>query len=141
MRQLIILLLAFYFMPCLKANENDLFTYDKEKVENALNNLSHIEKIVNENPGVEADDLLKTGAIEENSLSPSISPFSSNGEPPLGIPSFLWGCIFGVAGMIIVVIMTDKDKAEIKQALYGCITAYIAVFAFYAIIIYGSGGI
>jgi cytochrome c biogenesis protein CcdA len=48
---------------------------------------------------------------------------SQENEPPLGIPSFLWGCILGIVGVLIVYIITDGDKAETKKSLWGFLVA------------------
>lgn len=59
----------------------------------------------------------------------------SGGEPPLGIPSFLWGCCLGVSGLIVVYIVTDNDREEVKKALNGCLVSGVVVIALYAIAI------
>jgi cytochrome c biogenesis protein CcdA len=61
---------------------------------------------------------------------------ATDSEPPLGIPSFLWGCILGVVGILLVYILTDGDKAETKKALWGMlvwigvwVVLYVGVFS------------
>jgi len=41
-------------------------------------------------------------------------------QPPLGIPSFLWGFILGVIGILIVYLITENGD-ETKKALWGCL--------------------
>ncbi|MFB6342733.1 hypothetical protein ACE1ET_13475 [Saccharicrinis sp. FJH62] len=55
--------------------------------------------------------------------SSSSLPLSADGEvgPPLGIPSFLWGCLLSWVGLLIVYFLTDRDKDETRKALWGCI--------------------
>ncbi len=48
-----------------------------------------------------------------------VTLMATDSEPPLGIPSFLWGCILGVIGILLVYILTDGDKLETKKALWG----------------------
>ncbi len=43
-------------------------------------------------------------------------------EPPLGIPSFIWGFCLGVVG-ILIVYLTTEDTEEAKKALLGCVIA------------------
>lgn len=43
-----------------------------------------------------------------------------NPGPTPGIPSFVWGCFFGIAGIIVVHAITDSTE-ESKKALKGCI--------------------
>ncbi len=42
-------------------------------------------------------------------------------EPPLGIPSFIWGCCFNFLGVVLVYIMTDENNKETKRAFWGCV--------------------
>ena len=43
-------------------------------------------------------------------------------EPPLGIPSFIWGFCLGFVGMAIVYFITE-DREEVMSALYGCLVS------------------
>lgn len=51
-----------------------------------------------------------------------ILSMTDNG-PVLGIPSFLWGCVLGLAGLIIVYIVTDNNREEVKKAFTGCLVS------------------
>lgn len=55
--------------------------------------------------------------------SASALPLSAESEvgPPLGIPSFLWGCLLSWVGLLIVYFLTDRDKDESRKALWGCL--------------------
>ena len=44
-------------------------------------------------------------------------------EPALGIPGFWWGCVLGPVGILVVYLVTENDKEEVKKALYGCIVS------------------
>lgn len=131
MKYFILFLVAIFFIPSLQASDQDLFSYDKTRIDNAFNDLSRVEKIINDNPASDPLDLVEKGQIEAVTFNQFKSSFGFGSEPPLGIPSFLWGCVFGVVGMVIVVIMTDKDKAELQKAFYGCITTYAIIGVFY----------
>jgi zinc transporter ZupT len=61
---------------------------------------------------------------------------SASDELALGIPSFLWGCVFGIVGVLVVYLMTDENKDQTKKAFFGCIAGsligtvlYVVVFA------------
>lgn len=93
------------------------------------------------------------GSMENNALDilipANIQPTASlpiNNEDdvrdttrPLGIPSFLWGCAFGIWGVVLVYIVSDKNHDEAQKALKGCmvsngfiIVAYAAFMIFMA---------
>ncbi|SOE20900.1 hypothetical protein SAMN06298216_1377 [Spirosomataceae bacterium TFI 002] len=45
--------------------------------------------------------------------------------PVLG--AFWWGCCLGIVGLLIVYIVTDNDKDQMKQALIGCVIVTVLV--------------
>ena len=47
-------------------------------------------------------------------------------DPPLGIPSFLWGMCLGLPGLAVVYFVTEDDE-ETKKALWGCLVS-VAVY-------------
>ncbi|MFW5804855.1 MAG: hypothetical protein ACOCWG_06455 [bacterium] len=125
-----VLLVSFIFALVsgvnLFAGNSDVFSFDKNKVEAELAELTELESFVEANQSVTLTDLMASGhalvaGLNLNMADPSGLLFGL-GEPPLGIPSFLWGCVFGVVGLAIVYFVTD-DKEETKKALWGCITA------------------
>lgn len=117
-----------------QASDADLFSYDKTAVTTALADLSAIENYVAQHPAITIADLTKTGNMVVNGIDISASPFSMFGEPPLGIPSFLWGCIFWVPGLLVVYIATDQDKDESKKALWGCVAETVVYGVAYFVI-------
>ncbi len=72
-----------------------------------------------------------------NVESESILPFSDdvNSEgPALGIPSFLWGCVLGWVGLLIVYLVTENTD-ETKKALWGCIVSSVVGVVIYVVAI------
>lgn len=118
------------------ANDADLFTYDESVVNSELSDLQVLENYVVANPGVTLTDLKN----ENNSLIANLEfavndmgGFLFNGmEPPLGVSSFLWGCVFGIAGVAVVYFIAD-DKDETKKAFKGCVINGIFYVIFYVI--------
>ncbi|MGR3811499.1 hypothetical protein [Jiulongibacter sp. NS-SX5] len=51
------------------------------------------------------------------------------------IPPFWWGFCLGIWGILIVLILTDKNKVAVKKAFVGCLVMGISVLAVYGIII------
>lgn len=130
----IALLFAVAFMTRVSANDADLFSYDKGTVQAAVSELTTLENYVAQNPLLSVNELVQTGSLMVKGFMLGSNPFSmAGGEPPLGIPSFLWGCVFGVVGLLIVYIATDKDSAEVKKALWGCVTGTVVSVLLYIV--------
>lgn len=67
----------------------------------------------------------KNGTLLNGIASSTTLPLTaSSDELVLGIPSFLWGCVFNVAGMVVVYLVLE-NKEETKKALYGCIASTV----------------
>ncbi len=86
-----------------------------------------------------ADEIATTDAsVLENVSTVATLPLTSDeesGGAPLGIPSFLWGCVFGLLGVILVYFISEENKDETKKALWGCIAGgaiYAIVWIIYA---------
>lgn len=132
---LLTMVLLMAFSSNLLAGNGDLFSYDKATVEAELADLTELENYVANNPSTTLS-LLKT---DNNQLLDGLNLYSPYAmgmnldDPPLGIPSFLWGCVFSVAGVVIVYIVTDEDKDETKKALYGCIANAVVYGVLYAV--------
>lgn len=135
-------LIAFAF--CASASDADLFTYDQEALDQEFTELSTLESFVSSNADVSLSDLL----AEDNEVLAGldISAETASGlamgmlEPPLGIPSFLWGCILGPIGIVLVYVISE-DEDETKKALYGCLAsvgAYLLFWVVYVLIL-GAG--
>ena len=120
----------------LSASNSDLFSYDRAAVESELAELTELENYVAENPATTLS-LLET---TENNLISGLDLASPNAmglffdDPPLGIPSFLWGCAFGVVGVAIVYFVTDEDKDETRKSFYGCVTSTVIYGVLYAVL-------
>jgi hypothetical protein len=136
MKKLLLLLCVSVFaLGSVFANDSELFSYDKAKVQQAVSDMSQVEQMVSQNPNVSVDDLMAEGKLSASFDASASSPFSTMGEPPLGIPSFLWGCIFGLIGLAIVYFVSE-DSEETKKALWGCVVgtlvSVVAWFVFAA---------
>ncbi len=110
----------------------DLFSYDKDELNNEFAELNSLENYVKTNQGVTLTNLLE----ENNPLVANLSlraPFSFPlpfEEPPLGIGSFWWGCLFGILGILLVYVVTE-DNDEVKQALKGCVVGTLVSVVLY----------
>jgi hypothetical protein len=95
--------------------------------ENEFKQLDKIENYLKTNPGstleelkIQNQDLLAGIEIAEESAIVS----SAKGDLPGGIPPFLWGCVLGVIGILLVYIMSDNDKDLTKKAVIGCLVGW-----------------
>lgn len=129
----LLILLSSGFLSA-QASDIELFNYNGKAVRESLQNLDKLENEILRNPSLttELNDLRVDATQQTYGMVAYTDVF---GEPPLGIPSFVWGCIFGVAGLIVVMVMTDKDKDEMKHALYGCIVSAAVVVVFYVFVL------
>ncbi len=112
--------------------DESVFTFDEELIISELSELNELDAYVEANASVTFESLANEGSALIANIESSAAPMGmagQDGEPPLGIPSFLWGCVGGVLGLLVVYIMTDNDKDETKKALWGCVasTAVVAI--------------
>lgn len=119
--------------------DESLLVLDVNLLESAMAELNELDAFLGANEGVTYDDLLATGSDLIIHVDEASSPLGMDleGEPPLGIPSFLWGCVFGLIGILIVYIITDGDKDETKKALWGMLV-WIGVVVIVYVAAWGS---
>lgn len=121
--------------------DESVFLLDEKLLFAEFTELTDLDIYVEANKGVTFSDLENEGNLLIANMHNSAFPMGmaeSEGEPPLGIPSFLWGCVFGVLGILIVYIVTENDKEEAKKAMWGCAVAgasYIVLAVVYFFVI------
>ncbi|MFK7924059.1 MAG: hypothetical protein AB8H47_19030 [Bacteroidia bacterium] len=100
---------------------SNLFQLDEEVVYLSVSDLSRLEDYVKSQGEVNLDQLqLDNHPLVQNlQFSTEHSTFL---EPPLGIPSFVWGFCLGFIGMAVVYFVTE-EKEEVMQAFYGCLVS------------------
>lgn len=105
--------------------DESVFSFDEELLFAELEELNELDAFVETNEGITYSELENEGSLLLTNIENTAAPMgmAEGGEPPLGIPSFLWGCVFGVVGLLIVYIMTDSDMDETKKALWGCVAS------------------
>jgi 4-hydroxybenzoate polyprenyltransferase len=114
------------------AGNADLFSYDRDQINDEFAELNMLENYVKINEGITLTSLVNennpliAGITVSNPFAPAI-PFD---EPPLGIPSFWWGCCIGVWGIAVVYFVTE-DKEETKQAFKGCVLGTLVGLVLY----------
>ncbi len=111
------------------ANDADLFKIDYDAVHSEFAGLDQLAGMVMANSELTFTVLQLTNEnlLESLKLVPESALQNGEKNPVLGIPSFLWGCGLGVVGLLVVYIVSDKDKDETKKAMWGCIASTAVV--------------
>ena len=112
----------------------EVLNFSEDAIYEAFSEIEDVTTLISQTD-VSYEDLASEGVTNLELVSSSSSlPLSSESEvgPPLGIPSFLWGCLLSWVGLLIVYFLTDRDRDESRKALWGCIISTL---------LYGFGGI
>lgn len=106
------------------SSQRELFLIDDKKLEKTFESLNELEVQV-EN----GYTLLRVTDLQSTLINTGVK------EPPLGIPSILWGCTLGIVGLFFVFQYTDS-KYETSRALVGCYIQGSAIVIVYMIYFY-----
>jgi len=118
-KHLLIIFSIILLIPvCSFAGNQDLFKYDKATVKAIFSDLNELEDYINLNEGT---TLSSISSFDVGLAFQGPSSFTTIIEPPMGIPSIVWGLVLGPVGVAVVYFMTDKDSEETKKSFYGCI--------------------
>lgn len=119
------------------ANEKSAETYSYDATAD-FDQLNKIEKYV-ESSGATLEEMQASNStlLKDLTLAPDSSAAFAVDELPLGIPAFWWGCVLTLLGVILVYVLTDKDKDQTKKALYGCLVTggvYLLYIIFWGVV-------
>ena len=117
--------------------DESVFSFDDELLNDELSELDELDAYLEENQDVTFEALAEAESPLVANIASNASPMGmagQEGEPPLGIPSFLWGCVFGVVGLAVVYIMTDQDMDQTKKAMWGCVASTAVSVVLYLVI-------
>ena len=121
----------------------ELFSYDEEKIKAEFAELDYLEKLIIENPEISLNEIVEQNSAYKYFLhTKNYSPLGIDEvAAPGNIPSFWWSFTFSIIGSYslygavagpisvgVVYFSTDKDNAETKKAIYGCITGTVLGF-------------
>ncbi len=123
--------------------DESAFNIDMESLQTAMQDLNKLETYLDQNAGVTYSDLEAVGSELIINVSGSSSPMGmdQDGDDLMGIPPFLWGCVLGWVGLLLVYILTDNDKAQVKKAFTGCLVSTgvsVALYVVYVVWIVSS---
>jgi hypothetical protein len=121
----------------LSDDASEIIDFNEAEVTEVFSEIENLVLLVAQND-VSYDELVSEGATDLSMLSSAsalpLSPSADGGGPPMGIPSFLWGCVFGIFGLLLVYIVSQNPE-QTNKALWGCVIATlvwgVGGFAFY----------
>jgi len=105
------------------AGDAQLFDLNEDKINAEFTELNELEKFVTEHDGITLSQLRESNnalVLNLNLSNNGIAGLMMFEEPPLGIPSFIWGFCLGWVGLLVTYLVAD-DKEETKKALIGCL--------------------
>ncbi len=121
------------------ASDAELFKVDDQKINSEFADLNKLENYVNANEGVtleevQANNVNVLDGLNENpeSFQGMGSTLRGGGDSPLGIPPFVWGCVLGWVGILIVYFVAE-DREMTKKAFYGCLVGGLVGGVIYVI--------
>ncbi|PLK46192.1 hypothetical protein [Emticicia sp. TH156] len=112
----------------------EVLNYNDKSIDAEFEKLNKLEAFVNANEGTTFEDVKETELVKDLNLDTKATTSLAVDDLPLNIPAFWWGCVLGLIGVLLVYIITDKDKAQTKMALYGCLT-WTALWIVYWVVI------
>lgn len=138
MKRILILLTSI----CFSLNSFASEPLQKEDFSEEFKKLNQLEAIVNANPSITVDSLIKEQPQLMKDLGIDNKAKSNIGTDedsmrPAGFPAFWWGFCLGVWGILIVYLITDNDKAAINKTVKGCITAsaiYVGIVGLFYVV-------
>ena len=110
-----------------------VFELNEAELSETFNTLNQIEALISANPELTPEDIKATHSeLAENVNFESSAILQTASDMPI-LGSFWWGCILGVIGLVLVYIVTNKDKEQTKSALFGCIIGTLVFGGIFAL--------
>ena len=113
--------------------------YDEKSVNAEFEKLNKLEAFVNANEGTTLADVKETELTKDLKLDTNVTATVAVGDLPANIPAFWWGCVLSWVGVLIVYLVTDKDRDQTKKALYGCLVNAGVWILWYVIVVVALG--
>ncbi len=127
-------ILAFSFTV---ATAGEPINFDTKNIDSEFEQLNKIEKFVQNNEGTTLDNLKSqnSGLLTDIKIEADTASSIAAGDLPAGIPAFWWGCVLSWVGLILVYVLTDKDSAQTKKALMGCLVGAGVWVIYYVLVV------
>jgi hypothetical protein len=135
MRKIFTLLTAILLIVAsAQADSKSMFSLDVDHVYAEMAELTQLENYLHGSDATLSSLVDQNHSLVSNMKTGNFGWHAMIGlaEPPLGIPSFLWGFCLGLPGLAVVYFLTE-DSAETRKALWGCIISGVIVGGFYIV--------
>jgi hypothetical protein len=111
--------------------------YVLEESEIDFSEINQVEALVMQNPELTFQEIenYSPQLLENFDTAAKISASAAFMDSDTGIPPFWWGFCLGIWGIIIVLIITDKDKDSINKAFRGCLVSGLTAIAIYGLVV------
>ena len=135
---LVVLNLQAYAVPFSGMDFSDdaqeLISFDEDAVYSEFDEIAELSQVLS-SEDLSVDEI--SSSLTENIAMEAALPLTADEDgasgAPLGIPSFLWGCLLSWVGIILVYFLTEENKDETKKAVWGCVAGSVAYIAFYVL--------
>jgi hypothetical protein len=111
--------------------------FDAKNIDSEFEQLNKIEKFVINNEGTTLDNLKSQNSelLSDINIEADAASVVASSDLPAGIPAFWWGCVLSWVGLILVYVLTDKDSAQTKKALMGCLVGAGVWVIYYVLVV------
>jgi len=119
-----------------KSEIQSVTEFDESEIYAAFADVSALDQYLAQNNNKSYTEVSQENATLVSGISTTTTlPFSaSSDELVLGIPSFLWGCVFGWVGLLVVYLVLE-NKVQTKKALTGCVVSTAVSVVLYIVVI------
>ena len=103
--------------------------FDEAMIYDAFTEVDALIATIENNENITYNDLASANSemVANVSSTAAIAMTSSSADRPPFISAFLWGCLFNLAGMLIVGITTEFDSDQLRKSAWGCLINSILV--------------
>lgn len=130
MKKLVSLFATLCLVLNLQAKTSD-FNLDDKKVNAEFSQLNKLENYVDANANATIADAKVAEIAADVDLD--INTVGPKEVLPANIPPFWWGFCLSISGVILVYIMSDNDRSQVKTAFKGCVIGTSIIAAIYIV--------
>lgn len=133
----ILSLLSILALSFTVATAAEPINLDAKNIDAEFEQLNKIEKFVQNNEGTTLDNLKSQNSelLTDINIEADAASVVASSDLPAGIPAFWWGCVLSWVGLILVYVLTDKDNAQTKKALMGCLVGAGVWVIYYVLVV------
>ncbi|WP_435357613.1 lipoprotein [Emticicia sp. SJ17W-69] len=107
---------------------------NEQSINAEFEKLNKLEQYVTSHEGTTLEDVKDTELTKDLKLDTNVTNTVAAGDLPANIPAFWWGCVLSWVGVLIVYLVTDKDKDQTKKALMGCLIGAAIYIVFWLVV-------